>query len=652
LAYPHLLSAGRIGSLELPNRTIMAPMGTGYADENGFVTAQLIAYHAARAAGGVGLNITEHTAISRGGLVVPNMLALYDDRFTEGLRRLCQAVHDSGGRLAVQLNHGGRQADPAVVGDLVCASEHRTPGGGTTARALSVEEIREIVPLYSTAAARAKEAGADGVELHFAHGYLGASFLSPLTNRRTDAYGGDTQRRCRFAREIIAEVQRLCGPTFPVWCRISADEFTEGGTTLKEAQRVAPILEAAGAQAIHVSAALGETAWRASAPYYEPRCNLAHLAEGIARTVTIPVIAVGKILFPDLAEDLLARGVCDFVALGRPLLADPDWLRKAAEGREADICPCIACNIGCLHRRTDPVGMCFCATNPRTGREWLWPAGPPSARLPRRVLVIGGGPAGMAAATILAEAGHQVELWEAGEGLGGAYALACVPPGKGDLRPFLDYQARRLTRSGVVVRLSVAATADDIMSTAPDVAIVAAGAEEPPLSLFPGATPENAARADDVLAGRATVGHRVVVIGGGRTGTETAHYLADRGCQVTLIELRRRLAEEIPGSVRLCLERYLEAAGVTCLTETEAVYLDDLGLVVMRDQRQEHLPADTVVLALPRRSRAWLAEDIHRRGIRHVRTAGDARRPGSVQDAVCDATQVARQLAAELNVEL
>ena len=642
-----LFQPGCIGSLELPNRILMAPMGTGYADDSGAATDQLIAYHAARAAGGVGLNITEHTAVAKGGLTSATMLALYDDGHIPRFQALCAAVHEAGGRIAVQLNHGGRQADPVTVGEVVAPSRFQTPSRTATARSLSVEEIKEIVRAYGKAARRAQAAGVDGVEVHMAHGYLGASFLSPLTNQRDDAYGGDTVRRCQFAREVFTEIRRLCGPELPVWCRVSADEFMEGGMDLSEARRVAPLLVEAGAQAIHVSGCVAETARFASAPYYEPCGNLSHLAEGIKEVVSVPVIAVGKILFPQQAEELLARGACDFVALGRPLLADPDWPTKAREGREDELCPCIACNIGCLDRRAEPVGICFCLTNPRTGRENRWPSPLPATQSPRRILVIGGGPAGMAAASAFAEAGNAVELWEAQEQLGGAYALACVPPGKQDLRPFLDYQVRRLESTEVAVHLGKEATAKAVMAHAPDIAIVATGAEQAPALAFPGATPSNTVLADEVLRGPCSLGERVAVVGAGRTGAETAHHVADEGHLVTLVEAGPRIGDEIPSSARVFLEAALAALGVRVLTSTEAVQVTDSGLVVVavEDDARSDLRADSVVLALARRSRAWLATELEDAGVPNVELVGDARRPRSAQEAVYEGTYAALRLS-------
>ncbi|MBM3474183.1 MAG: FAD-binding protein [Armatimonadetes bacterium] len=636
--YPLLFQPGRIGRLALPNRIVMAPMGTGYADEQGHVTDRLIAYHVARAQGGVGLSIVEHTAVRRDGLAGPTMLALYDDEHVPGFRRLCDAVHAAGGRIAVQLNHGGRQADPSLAGELVAPSEHPSPSGKAFARALTTEEVGEIVAAYAAAAARAHEAGADGVEVHLAHGYLGCSFLSPLTNRRTDRYGGDTDRRCQFAREVFTEIRRHCGDDFSVWCRLSADEFVPGGMTLDEARRVAPLLQQAGAQAIHVSGCVGETANLAAACYYDPPLNLAHLADGVKAVVDVPVIAVGKVLTPDLAEGLLARGACDFVALGRPLLADPDWPAKARAGRPEDICPCIACNIGCLHRRMPPAGICFCVTNPRTGREHEWPALSRTAS-PQRALVIGAGPAGMSAASALAEVGYDVELWEAESELGGAFRRACAAPGKELLRTFLDYQVRRLAQTSVRVRLGREGTVESIAEHAPDVVILASGAASPrPEAFGPRALTAEAVYRDPSLAHG-----RVAVIGGGRRGVETAHLLAERGSAVTLIEAGTSVGSCIPSGPRAFVLGKLAALGVRVCCGVEALSGSEAGVVgrEVGSGAEVLIEADTISLALPRASGSPLAEALKAADCPNVHVIGDAREPRSAQEAVYEGARCA-----------
>lgn len=431
-AYPHLFSPLTVGTLGLPNRVLVAPMATNFADTHHRVTDQLIAYWVARARGGFGLLISEHAAVHRTGLTSPRMLAAFDDSHIPGLGRLAAAVHAAGGLIAVQLQHGGRQASEECIGG-VCFSPSAIPSGRDrrTPRELDDDHIWEIVTAFGDAAARCQEAGMDGVEVHMAHGYLGCSFLSPLLNQRDDMWGGDTERRTRFAREVMQAIRTACGPDFTVWCRVSADEFLEGGMTLEEMKRVVPLLDRYGYQAIHVSAAIGETAYHASAPYYVEQGHLLPLAEGVKQVTDLPVIGVGNLHDPEVLERALADGLCDAVALGRQALADADWPRKVRSGQVRSVIPCTYCGLGCGDRSFSE-GSVRCTNNPWTGLESAWPDWPggPPVGAPKRVLVVGGGLAGMQCALTAAQRGHDVQLWERDERLGGAYYTASLPPGK------------------------------------------------------------------------------------------------------------------------------------------------------------------------------------------------------------------------------
>ncbi|HUS79753.1 MAG TPA: FAD-dependent oxidoreductase, partial [Armatimonadota bacterium] len=469
--YEALFSPGRIGPLELPNRVVLAPMGSNYPDENHMVTERLIAYHVARARGGMGLNIVEHTAVHPWGLTGSRMLAIYDDAMIPGLSALASAVHEAGGRIAVQLQHGGRQASPEVIGRKPLAPS-AVPAGRDrrVPDKMSVADIEEAIAAFGEGARRAQQSGMDGVEVHMAHGYLGCSFLSPLLNRRDDEFGGDTGRRTEFARRVRRAIRERCGDDFACWCRISADEFVEGGTDLAEAQRFAPLLEEAGYDAIHVSVCIGETACYASAPYYLPPGHLLQYAAGIKQVVSVPVIAVGRIVEPAMADEAIREGKCDFVAIGRASLADPDWPNKAREGRDEQIIRCFACNLGCSDRSYSPEGQVQCTANPWTGREVDWPDWPDGPKPPsrRRVLVIGAGPAGMQAAITAARRGHDVTLWERAGDVGGQWALAAMPPGKSELASMIRWMLGEMDRAGVKLVLDREATADDVLDFDPD----------------------------------------------------------------------------------------------------------------------------------------------------------------------------------------
>jgi len=586
--YPTLFSPASIGTLALPNRVVMAPMGSNYADERHHVTDRLVAFHVARAEGGVGLQISEHTAVHPWGLTSTRMLAIYDDSMVPGLRRLADAVHEAGGRIAVQLQHGGRQANADVIGRRPLSPSAVTVGNGSRPEKMTEEQIIEAVEAFGEGARRAMEAGFDGVEVHMAHGYLGCSFLSPLLNRRDDDWGGDTERRTRFAREVRRAIVERCGEDFPCWCRISANEFVEGGTDLEEARRFAPLLQEAGYQAIHVSAAIGETARYASAPYYIEHGHLIEYAEGIREVVDVPVIAVGRILRPEMAERFLAEGRCDFVALGRGLLADAAWAKKASEGREDEIIPCIGCNQGCLSRSYSD-GLMQCTTNPWTGREVDWPGYPGALReeAGRRVLVVGAGPGGMQAAIVAKHRGHDVTVWEQNADVGGAFRIAAMAPGKSELAELLQWQKGELDRLGVEVQTMTHATVDSVLQFDPDVVIIATGGRPLGPESLPWGGGGRFVTVDEVLCGTAEIRDPVFVVSSGGAGVDAAHRLAEDGHAVTILEASDDPAPMLPAGPRAFLLERLEELGVTIHTNHRALGIDAEGIIIEDPQGQE-----------------------------------------------------------------
>ncbi|MFW5867878.1 MAG: FAD-dependent oxidoreductase [Armatimonadota bacterium] len=644
--YDALFSPGSIGTLETPNRIVMAPMGTNYADDTHRVTDRLIAYHVARAEGGVGLQIAEHTAVHPLGLTGPRMLAVYDDSMVEGLRALTDAVHGAGGRIALQLQHGGRQANADVIGERPLSPSAVSVSGGNKPAKMTEEQIRDAIDAFGEGARRAKEAGFDGVEVHMAHGYLGCSFLSPLLNRRDDDWGGDTERRTRFAREVREAIAERCGEDFPCWCRISANEFVEGGTDLDEAKRFAPILADAGYQAIHVSAAIGETARFASAPYYVEHGHLIEYAEGIREVVDVPVIGVGRILKPAMADGFVAEGRCDFVALGRALLADPHWARKADEGREQEIIPCIGCNLGCLDRSYSPLGQCQCTSNPWTGREVDWP-GYPGGRARaegKRVLVIGAGPGGMQAAIVAAHRGHDVTVWERQGDVGGAFRLAAMAPGKSELANLLVWQKGEMDRLGVGLQTMTHATDDSVLQFDPDVVIVATGSRPLGAESLPFGGGGKFVLADSALEG-ADARDPVFVVSKRGAGADVAHLLAEQGHGVTLLEAGDDPAPMAPSGPRAFLLERLEELGVTILTGHRVLGLDAEGIMVETEDKQEKRFDDpgTVVLALGRRANDDLAAALEILPITTI-VIGDAEKPRHAQAAVHEGALAGRDI--------
>lgn len=644
--YDALFSPGSIGSLQLPNRIVMAPMGSNYADEQHCVTDRLVAFHVARAEGGVGLQIAEHTAVHPFGLTGPRMPAIYDDTMIEGLRRLTDSVHAAGGRIALQLQHGGRQASADVIGRRPLSPSAVSVGGGGQPAKMTEEQIREAIEAFGEGARRAKQAGFDGVEVHMAHGYLGCSFLSPLLNRRDDDWGGDTERRTRFAREVRAAIVERVGEDFPCWCRISANEFIEGGTDLEEARKFAPILAQAGYQAIHVSAAIGETARFASAPYYVEHGHLMEYAEGVREVVDVPVIGVGRILKPAMADECIAEGRCDFVALGRGLLADPDWPKKADAGREEQIIPCIGCNLGCLTRSYSD-GLMQCTSNPWTGREVDWPGYPggKSKRDSKRVLVLGAGPGGMQAAIVAAHRGHDVTVWEQQEDVGGAFRLAAMAPGKSELACLLEWQKAEMDRLGVGLQTMTYATDSAVLQFDPDVLIVATGSRPLGAESLPFGGGGSFVLADRVLEGTEEISDPVFVVSRRGAGAETAHLLAEQNHGVTLLEQGDDPAPMLPGGPRAFLLERMEELGVTILTGHRVLGLDAEGIMVETEDDPEKRFDDpgTVVLALGRRPNDDLAGELESLPITMI-VIGDADKPRHAQAAVHEGALAGRDI--------
>lgn len=642
VAYEHILQPLRVGTLKLPNRLVMAPMGTGYGDTQHRVTPRLIAYHVARARGGMALNIIEHTAVHPLGLTGPTMPGVYSDEQTEGWARLTAAVHQAGGRVALQLQHGGRQANPDVIGqECLSASECRAGRDRRIAREMTEAEIWEVVEAFGKAARRCQEAGMDGVEVHMAHGYLGNSFLSPWLNCRNDQWGGDTERRTRFAKEVIGSIRNHCGTEFPVWCRVSAEDYVEEGMHLEEMQKVAPLLEAYGYAMIHVSTGSA----MASVPYYVAPGHLLPLAAGVKEVVNVPVIGVGSINRAELAEQALADGVCDLIAMGRQALADPEIVRKLQQGRGDDIIPCYLCAQGCQERSFSG-GQVQCAINPYTGREndWPdWPAGPPATQR-KKVLVAGGGPAGMQAALTASLRGHDVTLCEKTERLGGAFWLAAAAPGKQELERPIEYLTDQLASTDADVHLGEEVTAELVAAGEFDNVIIATGARPRDLASLPGQWDGEFVSAAQVLAGAAPqLQQPVAVIGGDVSGTNAAHLIAEAGKEVIVFEKSEAMAAGLPGSVRSFLLEALAELEVELITKAEVVAAGSGQVTAVVNGAEKTFEIGSVVVAVGREPVTELAEQLRTAGYKPL-VIGDAAAPRHMQAAIYEGANAARTI--------
>jgi 2,4-dienoyl-CoA reductase-like NADH-dependent reductase (Old Yellow Enzyme family)/thioredoxin reductase len=650
-AFESLFQPVLVGSVRLKNRLVVPPMGTQFADPSGAVTDRLIAYLVERARGEFGLVIPGYAFIEEStGRGMANQIGAHNDHMIPGLNRLAEALQAEGARTFLQLCHTGRQADPAMVerGQPVAPSPVPMGKDGVVPRELTLAEIEDIIEAFGQAARRARDAGFDGVELHGAHGYLLCQFMSEYTNRRTDKYGGSFHERMTFPLEVLERVRHYVGPDYPAGFRISGDEYLSlkgpewagRGITVDDGRLIAQTLAGAGADFIHVSAATAETVLAAAQPAYYPRCFEVPLAAGIKQVVDVPVVAVGAITSPEDAAGIVEEGKADLVALGRPSIADPHLPRKLREGRRAEVRRCIMCNM--CNQRVSVSRMLACSVNPSVGREGE--AGLGLASTPKRILVVGGGPAGMEAARVAAARGYRVTLWEREEELGGNLLPASKLPFKEEMGDLAAYYAGELERLGVDVRLETEATGDDVQEFQADEVVVAIGAD-PIRPEWVGPGDGRVAQAADVLLGRIAAEEHVVIAGGGVVGCDTALFLARQGHRVTIVEEGEDVAlDEEAVLNRLGLKEKLVEEGIAVRTNLRITGLFQEGLVAVdRGWEQHRVLADLVVLALGFEPRRDLSEGLEAVGMR-AWTLGDCVEPRCVYDAIHEGYRVGSSL--------
>ncbi|MBI3104901.1 MAG: FAD-dependent oxidoreductase [Candidatus Rokubacteria bacterium] len=640
---PRLFSSGKMGPMQLRNRVVMAPMVVQLASESGAVTQRTIDYYVRRAAGGAGLVIVEASYIAPEAKAFACQLGIDRDGLVPGHFELVEAIHRHGAKVALQIHHGGGRADPALTGGvLVTPSPVAQDAHAVVPREATPQEIETWAESYARAAGRAQRAGYDAVEIHGAHGYLIHEFLSPASNRRSDAYGGSPENRRRFAGLVIRQVREAVGARFPILFRMSA----EGGYGIEEAVEIAQALEAWGVDAIHVS--VGGTAPITlvppdTSPMARPEGWLTGHAATIKKRVSVPIIVVGEIRHPVFAEEVLAQGKADFIALGRQLLADPDWPAKAEAGRDDEIRLCISCD----HCRlalllTRPIR---CLVNPEVGREREFSAFGPAAA-PKRVIVVGGGPAGLEAARAAAARGHHVTLSERSAELGGQLHLAALPPHKEKiewLRRCLVTQARK---AGVELSPSTIFRPEGLAEGEADAVVVATGAR-PVEEQVRGARAGQVFSAWEVLEGRPPATDlAVVVLGGRQMGCETAEFLAERGNRVTLVSRSRteELAGDVVASYRGPLLARLRRLGVALRTRCDVREVrDGQAIVVEAGGREEAVDADLVILArgsMPEPT--WL--ELLRTKVPEVYVVGDCVEPRMIADALYEGAWAGSQI--------
>lgn len=635
MAYEKLFTKGKIGDLEIKNRIVMPAMGTNLASYNGEASDEIIRYYEERAKGGCGLIITEITRIDNNtGIGMPNQLCAMELKHIPRLETLARTVHKYNTKIFLQLHHPGRENHAMMIDGRQIAgpSPIMSSAIGEIPRELSIKEVEELVGKFVKGAVFAKMAGIDGVEIHAAHGYLVGQFLSPQSNHREDKYGGSFEKRMRFITEIIMGIRAKCGPSFPISVRIDGDEFVKDGISLKESVQEAMYLEKLGINVINVSSGTYESVTTIIEPISYPQGWKRHLAKAIKEAVSIPVIACDVIRKPEMAETILKEDNLDFVALGRAQLADPEWAKKSKEGHAEDIRPCISC-LNCI----ESILKCEkikCAVNPRVGNELQYPDFSKNGE-GRKVIIVGGGPAGMEAARVLALKEFKPIIFEEKEHLGGNVYLATKPPLKDKLNWFLEYEELAIKKLNVEIRLDEKATLEKINKIHPYAVFIASGSK-PIVPPIPGVDQSFVYTSTDILEGKVTLENKnVIVAGSGMTGLEISELLLTKGNKVAVIEMADKIAPTgyLPNVIDISMR--LTKNGVSLLPCSKLINIKsgEIDIENTKNQSITTLKADVVVLSLGVRPNDELIKTIEE-NYEIVEILGDACKSGKVVDAM------------------
>lgn len=643
--YNKLFSPLTIRGLELKNRIVFPAMGTKMATEDKFVTRQLINYHSARAKGGCGLSFTEVCSVYSKA-APKKFLAISEDKYITGLKELTDAIHERGGKAGIQLWLGGLAVGSDQSQMIVIPSSMPVQGTEYTLPGATLEIIKEAVEAFGAASKRAVEAGFDVIEYHAGHNYTPHSFLSPYFNRRTDEYGGDLINRSRFLIECIEAIRKNIPEDMPLFMRLDAhDDYLDGGLTIEEVIEFCKMANKAGVDVLDVSRGnFSSAAIKYEVPPIDlPKGFNVDNAARIRKETGMTTIAVGRINDPSQAEEILKSDKADMVVIGRAQLADSEFCNKAMSGRAEDIVRCVACNQGCYDGFVSTeVPFITCLRNPALGKEEEFQFS--ITENPKKVLIAGGGIAGLEAALQLEKRGHNPILCEASSSLGGQFALAGEAPRKEEMKEAALSMAEQVMRQGVEVKLNTLITKELIEEIKPDNVFIAIGSV--PIELkIPGATLPHVTNSHDVLSGKSKVSGNVVIIGGGLVGLEVAEYIHKDAKSITVVEMLDKVAKDLGELRNICVMENLYAGGVQTVTNAKCIEIKNDVVLVDRLGEIEEIPCDIVVVAIGAKSRDFesIKSYCEEKGIQ-VSVIGDALRARRALNAVAEANEAVRAI--------
>lgn len=646
MAFNNLFSPIKIRGMEIRNRIAFPAMGTKMVKDEKEVTNQLIDYHVARAIGGNGLNFTEVCSVYDKASP-KNFLAISDDKYIPGLKKLADAIHEGGAKAGIQLWLGG---SAVLFGDqtsmVVVPSDFKVEGTECVIKGASKEVINEAIKAFGEGARRAVEAGYDTVEFHAGHNYTPHSFLSKAFNKRTDEYGGSLENRARFLLECIKSIRENIPEDMPLFMRIDAhDDYLEDGLTIEDIIQFCKWAKEAGVDALDVSRGnFSSAAVKYEVPPVDlPRGFNVENAARIKKETGMITVAVGRINDPEQGDEIIRTGKADMVVIGRAQLADPEFCNKAKDGNVDDIIRCVGCNQGCYDGYVSPdVPFITCMRNPALGREAEFVI--KKTNSPKNVLIVGGGVAGLEAAIELKDRGHNPILCEASDSLGGQFVLAGAAPRKEEMKEAAISMGEMAKRKGVEIRLSTPVTTELIKEINPDEVIIAVGSEPIKLNV-PGADLPHVTNSHDILADKVKVSGEVIVIGGGLVGLEVAEYLSGNVNKITVVEMLNEVAKDLGQLRKICVMENLYHEGIKTITEAKCVEIKENSIAIEKDGVIEEVPCDSVIVAIGARSRNFesISEYCKENNIKY-HVIGDAVRARRALNCIEEASEVARRI--------